>query len=574
MYDGTTKLPGNIPIEFVDELGRIVSSVDREHYQIDASSGYKDPNCGVSGNTITVKVTLTKEGAKYFTLKEGGDTFTVSASITRYGIDDYPFYYIELSEKYYVSLGESVLDNLTLHVPYYDTEKGYIYYRPITDDDTFTYSVYHLRPGSDTPDPALDELLTDTSVFSYTGDYKVYAVVEESQNYKAGRTETSSFRVSGGKDNNHKHDSDEQTYTAWDGIGDIPVVAKGTGARYLSASQSRVTAGLALSQQKTFYLCLYGKTLYPISASYDHIFVTDGAHLILSDCTGSGKVKGSSGNLAHVKNGKLSIYDVTLTGGTVVVDKDGILNIYSGEISGNTVTNGKGGAIYIKSGGIVNIYGGTIKDNHVYSGDGGAIYVEAGGTLNLYGGEITDNTASGFGGGIYVEKGGTLNIQGAPVVTGNTAGGKDSNVYLAGGQILNADNLGSAAKIGISVEALSYPALFAASAEDYSANFIPDDAGTFVLRTDGGLTLAAKPSATRSGTELTVTTGDKYAPDAFILFVAEYDKDGRMLAVQSKTVEPDSGTYTFKVQTSSAAIKCFLLRKGTYTPLFEAFSPR
>ena len=575
VYDGTTRIPENIPIEFVDELGRVVSSVDRAHYQIDASSGYRDPNCGVSDNTITVKVTLTTEGERYFTLKAGGDTFTVPAAITRYGSDNYPFFYISLSDKYYVSLGESVLDNLSLLVPYYNAEKEYIDYRPITDDDAFTYSVYHLRPGSNTPDPALDELLTDTSVFSYTGDYKVYAVVEESQNYKAGQTETWNFLVSGGKDNDHKHDSDEQTYSAWDGSGDVPVGASGTAARYLSASQSHVTTGLALSQQKTFYLCLYGKTLYPISASYDHIFVTDGAHLILSDCTKLGKIKGTSGDLAHVKNGTLSIYDVTLTGGAVVVDEGGELNLYSGEISGNTVTSGNGGAIYIKSGGVVNIYGGTIQDNHVYSGNGGAIYVENGATLNLYGGTITGNTASGLGGGIYVEAGGKVTIQGNPVVTGNTVGGKANNIYVCVDStsplLTISGKLTDGAKLGISTNA-SYPMLLAGSTQDYSTYFTPDDPDAFVLFSGSALILCAKPSATLEGGTLTVKTGSNYKSDAFVLFVAEYAADGRLLAVHSEQITAESSTYTFKVQ-PGATIKCFLLRTDTYTPLFGAFSP-
>ena len=305
---------------------------------------------------------------------------------------------------------------------------------------------------------------------------------------------------------------------------------------------------------------------------------------MLSDCTKTGKIIGSkvksgSGGVAYVKNGTLSVYDITLTGGSattggaIVVDKDGTLNLYSGEISGNHVTNGKGGAIYIKSGGVVNIYGGTIKDNHVYSGNGGAIYVEAGGTLNLYGGTITGNTASGLGGGIYVEAGGTLKIQGNPVVTGNTAGGKANNVYLAQNQRLYAKDMISGAKIGISVEATSYPAGFAVSEQNYSAYFTPDAPDTFVVFSGSALTLCAKPSATLEGDTLTVSTGSNYKSDAFVLFVAEYGADGRLLAVHSEKITAESGTYTFKVQ-PGATIKCFLLHADTYAPLFAAFSPK
>ena len=60
--------------------------------------------------------------------------------------------------------------------------------------------------------------------------------------------------------------------------------------------------------------------------------------------------------------------------------------------------------------------------------------------------------------------------------------------------------------------------------------------------------------------------------DAFVLFVAEYDADGRLLAVHSENITPESGTYTFKVQLG-AKIKCFLLRTDTYAPLFGTFSP-
>lgn len=472
----------------------------------------------------------------------------------------------------------------------------------MVEDEPLSVTFYRLHPSNITHrgtsstsispsdfihDPSMNELLTADSTFTAVGEYYVYAVVQPTRNFEGvEKTFCCVINVQ-----NTEASSDHHTnYTPWDGTftARVPVAANETKSVYLSSSLPTIYTELLLGQGKKLTLCLNGKTLSATNSvtNYNHIRVTDSAALTIDDCIGTGTVKGAAANggwggIAYVKNGTITIKHGKFTGGTastgggaIVVDKDGTLNLYSGEISGNTVTNGNGGAIYVKSGGVVNMYGGTIKNNHVYSGNGGAIYVEVGGTLNLYGGTITDNTASGFGGGIYVEAGGTLNIQGNPVVTGNTAGGKDSNVYLAGGQILNADNLGSDAKIGISVEALSYPALFARSTADYSAHFIPDDADTFVLRTNGGLTLAAKPSATRSGTELTVTTGDKYASDAFILFVAEYGKDGRMLAVQSQTVEPGTADYTFTVKNSGANLKCFLLRKDTYTPLFEAFTPQ
>lgn len=585
VYDGTTRASEILPpIEFQLADGREIR-IPANCYN--STAGYASPDC-IKNNWIIVEVTLTEEGKKYYDLTNG--KIEVPATITPYdGEQIHKVFFVGANTDSLRNdppyIGKPVLKYLNLIGYLFDSE-GHPNRKVLTSEDGFQYSFYHLRPGATKPDPELDELLTADSVFTYPEDgYYVYAVVEPSLNYTGCITDSNSFfYVYDDKYINKPHTHDEKTYTDWNGSS-LSIEPGGTATRYLSGAQANVNVELALSQKKTLDLCLYNKAVHVIGSSHDQIYLVGGSTLVLSDCRKTGKVIGSavasgSGGVAYVKNGTLSVYDVKLTGGSastggaVTVDAKGVLNIYSGEISGNHVTSGKGGAIYIKSGGTVNIYGGTIKNNHVYSGNGGAIYVEAGGTLNLYGGTITDNTASGFGGGIYVEKGGTLNIQGAPVVTDNTAGGKDSNVYLAGGSLFISDQLGSNAKIGISVNALSYPALFATSTEDYSANFIPDDANTFVLRTDGGLTLAVKPSATRNGTELTVTTGGKYAPDACILFVAEYDNDGRMLAVQSKTVEPKKAAYTFTVQNPGAKLKCFLLRKDTYTPLFEAFTPQ
>ena len=127
------------------------------------------------------------------------------------------------------------------------------------------------------------------------------------------------------------------------------------------------------------------------------------------------------------------------------------------------------------------------------------------------------------------------------------------------------------AKLGGGISA-SYPMLLAGSTQDYSAYFTPDDPDAFVLFSGSALTLCAKPSATLEGDTLTVSTSSNYKPDAFVLFVAEYDADGRLLAVHSENITPESGIYTFKVQLG-AKIKCFLLRTDTYAPLFGTFSP-
>lgn len=588
VYDGTTKASEILPpIEFQLADEREIR-IPADCYTFKAE--YASPDC-ITDNKIIVEVTLTEEGEKYYTLTSG--KIEVAATITPYdgewrdGKQEYKAFFVGLSDagyNDYISIGKQVLPYLQLRGVMYDAEKGRLAERNITPEDGFQYSFYHLRPGSDTPDPDLDELLTEDSVFTYSGEYRFYAVVEPSLNYKECITDHTYFTVRDNYSGAHAHD--QKTYAAWDG-GSLSIAAGGTAARYLSNAQSNVNAELVLGQKKTLDLCLYNKAVHVIGSSYDQIYLAGGSTLVLSDCTKTGKIIGSkvksgSGGVAYVKNGTLSVYDVKLTGGSastggaVTVDAKGVLNIYSGEISGNTVTSGKGGAIYIKSGGVVNIYGGTIKDNHVYSGDGGAIYVEAGGTLNLYGGKITGNTASGLGGGIYVEADGRVNIQGAPVVTGNTAGGKANNVYVCADStsplLTISGELTDGAKLGVSTDA-SYPVLLANREQDYSAYFTPDDPDAFVLFSGSALTLCAKPSATLAGDTLTVSTGSNYKSDAFVLFVAEYGADGRLLAVHSEKITAESGTYTFKVQ-PGATIKCFLLHADTYAPLFAAFSPK
>jgi hypothetical protein len=588
VYDGTTKASAILPpIEFQLADGREIR-IPADCYTFKAE--YESPDC-VPGNTIIVEVTLTEEGEKYYTLTSG--KIEVAATITPYdgewrdGKQEYKAFFVGLSDagyNDYISIGKQVLPYLQLRGVMYDAEKGRLAERNITPEDGFQYSFYHLRPGSDTPDPDLDELLTEDSVFTYSGEYRFYAVVEPSLNYKECITDHTYFTVRDNYSGAHAHD--QKTYAAWDG-GSLSIATGGTAARYLSVAQPNVNAELVLGQKKTLDLCLYNKAVHVIGSSYDQIYLAGGSTLVLSDCTKTGKIIGSkvksgSGGVAYVKNGTLSVYDIKLTGGSastggaVTVDAKGVLNIYSGEISGNTVTSGKGGAIYIKSGGVVNIFGGTIKDNHVYSGNGGAIYVEAGGTLNLYGGTITGNTASGLGGGIYVETGGRVNIQGAPVVTGNTAGGKANNVYVCVDStsplLTISGELTDGAKLGVSTDA-SYPVLLANREQDYSTYFTPDDPHAFVLFSGSALTLCAKPSATLAGDTLTVSTGSNYKSDAFVLFVAEYGTGGRLLAVHSEKITAESGTYTFKVQ-PGATIKCFLLHADTYAPLFAAFSPK
>ena len=593
VYNGTKDASAVLPpIEFLLADGREIR-ISPDYYT--ATAEYRSPNC-IDDNKIIVTVTLTPAGENYYTLTDG--KIEVPATITPYDgewVGDIQYKAFSVGSNSSLGsphVGDPVLPYLQLSGMMYNTEMGRLYPRKITSKDGFQYSFYHLRPGATEPDPELDELLTADSVFTYPEEgYNFYAVVEPSLNYTGCITNSTAYFFVYDKynGNSHTHDN-EKTYDKWAG-GSLYIASGGTATRYLSGAQPNVNVELALSQKKTLDLCLYNKAVHVIGSSHDQIYLVGGSTLVLSDCRKTGKVIGSavasgSGGVAHVKNGTLSVYDVTLTGGiaknggAIVVDKDGTLNIHSGEISGNHVTSGKGGAIYVKSGGVVNMYGGTIKNNRAYSGDGGAIYVEDGGTLNLYGGTITGNTASGLGGGIYVEAGGMVNVKGVPIVKDNTANGKPSNLYICANSsspllTIDAEGLTTDAQIGISTDA-SCPVLLAGGMQtDYSAYFIPDDANTFVLYNSDAktLTLCAKPTATLEDDTLTITTGSGNMPNTFVLLAAEYDTDGKMLAVQSWNVAPQKDTYTCDVKNPGAKIKCFLLRATSYTPVLTPFSP-
>ena len=585
VYDGTTNTKGILPpIEFQLADGREIR-ISPDYYT--PKMEYYSPDC-IKNNWIIVEVALTEEGKTYYDLTNG--KIEVPATITRY--DGSEVFCVGANtdslKNDHPCIGKPVLNYLNLTGNLFDSE-GRQNRKVLTSEDGFQYSFYHLRPGATEPDPELDELLTADSVFTYPENgYHVYAVVEPSLNYTGCITDSNSyFYVYDDKYNNKPHTHDKKTYTDWNGS--LSIATGGTATRYLSGAQANVNVELALSQKKTLDLCLYNKAVHVIGSSHDQIYLVGGSTLVLSDCRKTGKVIGSavasgSGGVAYVKNGTLSVYDVTLTGGSattggaIVVDKDGTLNLYSGEISGNHVTGGNGGAIYVKSGGVVNMYGGTIRNNHAYSGDGGAIYVEAGGTLNLFGGEISGNTASDLGGGIYVEAGGRVNVKGAPIVKDNTANGKPSNLCICANSsspllTIDAEGLTTDAQIGISTNA-SCPMLLARGMQtDYSAYFIPDDTNAFVFYTDQALTLCAKPTATLEGDTLTITTGSGNMSNTFVLLAAEYDADSKMLAVHSWNVAPQKDTYTCDVKNPGAKIKCFLLRATSYTPVLTPFSP-
>lgn len=602
-YDATTRAPEELKIEFYDKNDNPITVPEDCYTKIIA---YKDLNCS-DNNEITATVSLTEKGAQVYDLgTDGTATFTVPATITREEavyqlrqtevtarIGKPVFPCLELTGTGYLSDGKtkSLFDPATpgteikvegepLSVKFYRLHPGNIV-------DRGRYST--ISPGDFIHDPSMNEELTADSTFAAAGEYYVYAIAEPTRNFEGATTFCRVITVQETEDSAKHHEGS----AAWDGTTTVPVATGETKSVYLSGALPNVSTELLLSREKKLTLCLNGKTLSATNSitSYNHIRVTDNAALTIVDCTGTGVVKGTvpatvnggAGGIAYVadggtitiKGGKLT-GGVASTGGAIVVDAGGTLNIEGGEISGNLVQTGNGGAIYVKNGGVVNMTGGKISGNQVVTGNGGAIYVEAGGTVNLFGGTITGNTASGLGGGIYVEEGGTLNVQGAPVVTGNTAGGKENNVYLPAGQriTITENGLTLGAEIGVTSESGAYPVLIANAAQDASAQFTSDDKNAAVIWLNGALSLVQKPAVAAAEDESTVTVfvGKSYLPDSVVIMLVEYAENGQLVRVQTATVAPEQGEYTFQ-RTAGTWVRCFLLRQD-HTPLTPALAPR
>lgn len=599
-YDGTTKAPKYLELVFGDE-NRETISIDSQYYT--ATIAYDDPNCGAD-KTITATVTLTAEGAEVYQLGTHDTAKLASpAEITQAE----PSY--RLSQVKDARVGASVFQCLQLKAIWYVVEGATVtetrsLFDPVTpgtditvEGEPLSVKFYRLHPSNITGnstfihDPSMNEELTASSTFTAAGTYYVYAIAEPTRNFAGMTTSYLTIHVQETEDSAKHHEGS----TAWDGTitATKPIAAGETKSVYLSGALPNVSTELLLSRGKNLTLCLNGKTLSATNSitSYNHIRVTDNAALTVVDCTGTGVVKGTvpatvnggAGGIAYVadggtitiKGGKLT-GGVASTGGAIVVDAGGTLNIEGGEISGNLVQTGNGGAIYVKKGGIVNMTGGKIRGNQVVTGNGGAIYVEAGGIVNLFGGTISGNTAGGLGGGIYVEEGGKLNVQGAPVVTGNTAGGKENNVYLPAGQriAITENGLNSDAEIGVTSESGTYPVLIANAAQDASAQFTADDKNAAVIWLNGALRLVQKPAVAAAEGESTVTVsvGTNYLPGSVVIMLAEYAENGQLVRVQTATVAPEQGEYTFQ-RTAGTWVRCFLLRQD-HTPLTPALAPR
>ena len=184
----------------------------------------------------------------------------------------------------------------------------------------------------------------------------------------------------------------------------------------------------------------------------------------------------------YMKNGTISENTSEESGGGVCTRSDSLFTMENGEISRNRSDYYGGGVC--NEGNFI-LEDGKIVDN-IAGLQGGGVYDHGDHYFTMRGGEITGNTvdnpggdADAAGGGVYMSKDtAALNLAGNSVITGNTLGGEDNNVYLEKDMTLTViDELTSDALIGISMEE---PGIFTNStssvnASTYIKNFSSDD---------------------------------------------------------------------------------------------------
>ncbi len=146
-------------------------------------------------------------------------------------------------------------------------------------------------------------------------------------------------------------------------------------------------------------------------------------------------LEGRSGRTLRVTAGTLTLTDSSsrgggeLAGGGVRVDRGASLRFSGGYLTANSAEDGA--AVYVADGASFMMTGGTVTENTA-SGNGGGVYLSGDASFSMTGGRIAENTASGDGGGVYAA--GSVQLSGGASISGNTAGGRTGNFYLASGK--------------------------------------------------------------------------------------------------------------------------------------------
>ena len=238
------------------------------------------------------------------------------------------------------------------------------------------------------------------------------------------------------------HTDNKHTDIEWKPVSGLDAITK-AGNYYLTQD---VTSSTTWTCSSNVNLCLNGHSI-TMTGNDNAINVAQNATFTLCDCNGSNAGNGKiiiSKERSGVKieyNGTFFMYSGSIRGtgtGVDVSSGSSKFNMYGGAIEGNTWHG-------VSNSGTFNMYDGVIKGN-----DRCGVY-NTRNTFNMYGGSITGNGLKDKEslGGVYVE-GGTFTVSGDVTITGNTAKGKTTNVYLPDGKTIKVGGaLGNDAQIGV-----------------------------------------------------------------------------------------------------------------------------
>ena len=415
----------------------------------------------------------------------------------------------------------------------------------------------------------------------------------------------------------------------------------GAGNYYLKHS---VTATGDITISGAVNLCLNGRTL---DLDGHQFIVNSGGRLTICDCGTTGKITGGQaeqgGAVLVNSGGSLTLHSGSITGNTAsggtgpgtsagnrmgggaVCVNGGSFNMTGGFIESNTAVtkekNDGGGGVLLNSGSFT-MSGGSITGNSVsghYNSTGGGVHVNSGtftmtngvisnngapngggvtvfkgteegtSSFTLSGGSITGNSATS-GGGIYVLPRTEFKLSGAPDISGNTAGGAASNIYLNSSKI-TLGTLSNTTPYGVR---MASPGVFTSGWTSKMGNAAPtnyftsEDSAYLVERTSGGEAMLHQHSYTYTADGDTITesctcghsaTAKVYIPaDADLTYTGNAIKPaqvqystgwlGRTLTPTYKN-NTDVGTATaeIKIGGTTASVNFTITRAGQTPPV-------
>lgn len=234
--------------------------------------------------------------------------------------------------------------------------------------------------------------------------------------------------------------------TPWTGVSSMSEINNAPSGHYYLKND--IDMGIVrLTVKNDVTICLNGYTLDRNATAGGYaraVHINAGAKLTICDCT------------AHEEEG---VYTAgTITGGWAAQGSGayvaGTLELHDGIFTGNKTedyTTIKGqGTIGVLKGGAFHMYGGEISGNTATCDGAGVFLFHSDAEFTMTGGKICNNKADGLGGGVYLVGKNAL-IGGDAVITGNTAGGAASNVYLPAGTTFKTQDLTDKAAIGFTM---------------------------------------------------------------------------------------------------------------------------